>query len=101
MWDYVGIVRNEKNLNLMLKELKHLEKRIECSEKNKLNIPFLELRNMILVSNLITKAAFIRRESRGAHYREDYPRTDDKNWLKHISFEGKGKEVNTSIQPII
>ena len=101
MWDYVGIVRNEKNLNLMLKKSKHLEKRIESSEKNELNIPFLELRNMILVSNLITNAASIRRESRGAHYREDYPRTDDKNWLKHISLERKGKEVKASIGPII
>jgi len=94
MWDYVGIIRNEENLNLMLRKLRQLDKSINDLNKNAVNVPFLELKNMALVSELITKAALVRKESRGTHYREDYPRTDDKNWLKHICLERKGKSVN-------
>jgi L-aspartate oxidase len=93
MWDYVGIIRNEKNLNLMLKKLRELEKNISTSDDFKMNVKFLELKNMALVSGLITRAALIRKESRGTHYRKDYPKTDDKNWLKHICVQKEGKTV--------
>ena len=96
MWDYVGIVRNEENLNLMLRKLRQLETRMNDLNRNGLNVQFLELKNMAVVSKLITQAAFIRKESRGTHYREDYPLTDDKNWLKHIYLERKGKSVAVS-----
>jgi len=96
MWDYVGIIRNKESLNLMLKELRHMEKRIDDLHRKGVSVQFLELKNMATVSKLITKAAQIRRESRGTHYREDYPKTDDKNWLKHVCLERKGKSVNAS-----
>jgi L-aspartate oxidase len=96
MWDYVGIIRNEENLNLMLGKLRHMEKRINSFNENGVSVQFLELKNMATVSKLITKAAQIRKESRGTHFREDYPQTDDKNWLKHVCLERKGKSVNMS-----
>lgn len=43
-----------------------------------------ETLNMLIVSTLIVKAAYIRKESRGTHFRKDYPEQDDKNWKKHI-----------------
>lgn len=43
-----------------------------------------ELQNMLTVASLIVKSALIRKESRGVHYRIDYPKRDDKNWKKHI-----------------
>jgi len=91
MWDNVGIIRNEENLKLMLTKLTQFEKRIHELNENgeKANAQFLELKNMLTVSKLITQAASMRKESRGTHYREDYPRTDNKNWLKHICLEGK------------
>ena len=96
MWDYVGIIRNEKNLNLMLKKLRHIEKRINDLNENGVNVQFLELKNMATVSNLITKAAQIRKESRGTHYREDFPFADDKNWLKHICLERREENLHVS-----
>jgi len=96
MWDYVGIIRNEENLNLMLRKLRHMEKRINDLNGNGVNVRFLELKNMATVSKLITKASQIRKESRGTHYREDYPQTDDKNWLKHICLERKGENLRVS-----
>lgn len=96
MWQYVGIIRNEKNLNLMLKKLRHIEKRIDDLNGNRVNVRFLELKSMATVSKLITKAAQIRKESRGTHYREDFPFADDKNWLKHICLERKGENLRVS-----
>lgn len=96
MWNFVGIIRNEKNLNFMLRELRQLEKRIDEVGTNRINVKFLELKNMSTVSGLITKAAQIRKESRGTHYREDYPSTDDKNWLKHICLEKEGNTLRVS-----
>ncbi|HDQ05729.1 MAG TPA: hypothetical protein ENN36_03275, partial [Candidatus Bathyarchaeota archaeon] len=39
--------------------------------------------------------AHTRKESRGTHYREDYPDTDDKNWLKHICLEQRKEKLHT------
>jgi len=96
MWDNVGIVRNGEKLNLNLRSLRKLEVRIDDSNNNGVNVQHLELRNMAVVSKLITKAALVRKESRGTHFREDYAETDDKNWLKHICLERKGKGVSVS-----
>ncbi len=43
-----------------------------------------ELQNMIIVAYLIVKSALLREESRGTHFREDFPLIDDENWKKHI-----------------
>jgi L-aspartate oxidase len=96
MWDYVGIIRNEKQMGLMLRKLEYLNTRLVAIGKNGVNTRFLELKNMAAVAQLITKAAHIRKESRGTHYREDYPATDDKNWLKHICFEQRAERLHTS-----
>ena len=96
MWDYVGIVRNEQDLHLMLGKLRQLETRMNELDSNGLNVQFLELKNMLVVSRLITQAALTRKESRGTHYREDYPEIDDKKWLKHICIEQKGKRLVVS-----
>ncbi len=95
MWSYVGIIRNEENMNLMLGKLEELNGRLDAFGGNGVNIRFLELKNMVTVAHLIAKAAYIRKESRGTHYREDYPETDN-NWLKHICFEQRKEELRIS-----
>ncbi len=94
MWSYVGIIRTEENMRLMLRKLENLNRRLDALGGNCVNTRFLELKNMVTVANLITKAAHIRKESRGTHYREDYPTTDDKNWLKHICLEKREEKLN-------
>lgn len=51
---------------------------------NKKDKNILEFANMLTVASLIIKAASLRKESRGTHQRNDFPKKDDKNWKKHI-----------------
>lgn len=44
----------------------------------------LEVDNLLTVAEIMTRAALARTESRGSHYREDYPHRDDVNWQKSI-----------------
>ena len=96
MWGYVGIIRTEENMRLMLRKLENLNRRLDALGGNGVNTRFLELKNMVTVANLITKAAHTRKESRGTHYREDYPTTDDRNWLKHICLEKREENLHIS-----
>jgi len=74
MSNYVGIVRNNQRLKRALKRIELVRKEIEEFYKHtKVNRNLLELRNMALISYLITKSAITRKESRGLHYNVDYP----------------------------
>jgi len=94
IWDYVGIIRTEKKMNLMLTKLEHLNRRLAAFDGNGVNTRFLEVINMVTVATLVTKAAYTRKESRGTHYRTDYAASDDKNWLNHICFEQREKKLH-------
>lgn len=74
MSNYVGIVRNNERLHRALKRIELIKKEIEeFYKRTKVNRKLLELRNMTLISYLITKSAILRKESRGLHYNIDYP----------------------------
>ncbi|MBT8172355.1 FAD-binding protein, partial [Candidatus Bathyarchaeota archaeon] len=93
MWEFVGIIRNEEQMNLMIRKLNHLKTRMHTIGKKGVNTQFLEIINMLSVADLITKAAQLRKESRGTHYREDYPNFDNNNWLKHTCFQKKEEKL--------
>ena len=59
-----------------------------------------EIRSMTLCAELTFRAALMRSESRGFHFREDFPERDDKNWLKWIILKQDGDEMKLSTQPI-
>ena len=89
MWKKVAIIREEKTLNEALKELQEMQndlKDLDVSEKSQYNtelVTALEVINMVEICILIVKSAILRRESRGAHYRSDFPETKDE-WKKNI-----------------
>ncbi len=82
MTENVGIVRSREKLMYARKELEKYEKLMG----NMLNdsIADIELQNMVLLAKLIIDGALEREESRGAHYRVDFPETDDDAWKKNI-----------------
>lgn len=60
----------------------------------------LETRNMILNAEMKLKASLFRTESRGTHYREDYPRRDDPTWLAWILLKEENSEMKLSKKPV-
>ena len=80
MWDKVGIIRNKESLNEAANILAAWQNKLPLTERVSYG-----LSNMILTGHLITEAALIREESRGAHFRTDFPDACTV-WQHHIIF---------------
>ena len=98
---YVNISRNPENLRMALKQLEEIKGQMENISvsgtffyNHEFN-DFLDIGNMIICAEATTRAALEREESRGAHFREDFPKLDDDKWLVNIACvnNGNGMEL--------
>ena len=107
MWDRVGVFRTEQDMTLAVGAVRDLRRRyahIRVGARGKaFNYALLEameLRNLLDLSEPIAVGALIRRESRGAHSRTDFPARDDANWLKHTLAWWRGDRIELTYEPV-
>lgn len=101
MEDYCGVFRTQEVLDEGIRRVGELEQRLKHATLrdhskifNTARIEALELENLMDVSLATVVSAAARKESRGAHSRLDYPKRDDKNWLKHSLFFQEGNTLD-------
>ena len=110
MQTYFGVYRNEKLMQEginKLQEINRLSKDIHLRDKsnqfNSERVEILEFLNLLETANATAYSALERKESRGAHAREDFPNRDDNNWLCHSLYQKNGNKVSkrdVNLKPI-
>ncbi len=95
-----GVFRTEHYMQEGLAKLTELRERLQHAALidnsqvfNTARIEALELDNLMEVAYASAVSALTRQESRGAHSREDYPKRDDKNWLKHLIYFSEDAQI--------
>ena len=107
MWEKAGVIREGGKMKAALDSLEALGKEAEQNLAifpgrgyNRELIDAFELFHMISVSSLILRAALTREESRGAHYRQDFPYPDDSRWLVNIILKKSGDGVSLAKEEV-
>ncbi len=108
MNDYVGVFRTEDGMQQALdkvRELKERFKHVKVQDTGSIfNTDLLntwELGNLIELAQVTTVSALARKESRGAHAREDYPKRNDAEWMKHTLAWLQDGEVTLRYKPVV
>jgi succinate dehydrogenase / fumarate reductase flavoprotein subunit len=108
MFDDVGVFRNHEGLERALakvQELRERYKRIKVTDTSKMYnydlVGAWELGNMLDLALITTQAALVRQESRGGHAREDFPKRDDANWMKHSLAWLENDQIRLSYKPVV
>lgn len=107
MWEYVGIYRDEaelthakKALKQLAAEVRNMRARTTIKQRNRDIQDCLEVANMLQTAQAVVDAAILRKESRGAHSRIDYPVALDA-WKKNIVVRRRNNEIVTSIVSLV
>jgi len=108
MFEDVGMFRNEANMKSALEKVRELKERfkhVRLGDTGKIfNTELLnawELGNLLDLAEVITTSAINRQESRGGHAREDFPKRDDVNWLKHTLISNKDGKLEINYKPVV
>jgi succinate dehydrogenase/fumarate reductase flavoprotein subunit len=100
MWQGVGVLRNKEGLTSALAKLKAIDEQLPSVSVNSIRElnQVIALSNMVTVSEMVARAARLRAESRGAHYRMDHPEEDNTNWLRNITITKAGERM--TLRPV-
>jgi len=107
MWDDVGIVRDAASLVRAEGALDELEVRLDAAGVDASNLAFnmtwhdwLNLKNLLLVSKSILASAVAREDSRGAHYRSDFPEVGDLDSSRYVCVGWRKGRFEISTRPV-
>lgn len=100
MYEHAWVLRDEKSLITGLDKISKLRKKKlkVSSTSHALNMDWLEaleVQNLLLMAELLLRASLMRKESRGAFSRADYPATDEENWRVNIAFRKRGDFISS------
>lgn len=109
MMEDCGVFRTDEGLRKMISKLKELKERfknIAVQDKSRVFntdlVEALELDNLLLNAEATVYGAYARHESRGAHTREDFPKRDDQNWMKHtFAFRKSDQDPELKFKPVV
>jgi succinate dehydrogenase/fumarate reductase flavoprotein subunit len=102
MWTGAGVIREAGSLKKVLSRIEELKSSsLDCPREDIGDLKkFLEFQNILLLSEMISRAALLRTESRGSHYRSDFPEEDNINWLKNIIVRKDGVKMKLEAVPV-
>jgi succinate dehydrogenase/fumarate reductase flavoprotein subunit len=100
MWVNAGIIRNQSSMEKAMRQLEELDAEPVMVKSAKDLIRCLELKNMILVSQAVCKSAVERKESRGSHFRTDFPKENNQEWLKNIQIRKTAAGLTLEMVPV-
>jgi succinate dehydrogenase / fumarate reductase flavoprotein subunit len=108
MFDHVSIFRTDQGMRQALEKVRELKERfknVRLEDRGKMfNTDLIntwELGNLLELAEVVTVCAINRTESRGAHARDDFPKRDDANWMKHtLAWVVDGK-VKIDYKPVV
>lgn len=102
MWTKCGVMRDKSRLEDLLSFIKEKNPEAEdLAASNALeDADAIQLRNMFQVAEVVARSALIREESRGAHFRSDFPEQNDNTWLKRVTVSGENNRLSMSFAPV-
>lgn len=107
MMDKASVFRVEGELKKLLETIRGLKERMaqvgiqdHGKQFNTELLEALELEHLLDLSQITVTCALNRKESRGAHFREDFPKRDDANFLKHSLAYAEGQEIRIAYKPV-
>jgi len=106
-WEKLGIIREEKGLLeglQIIQELQEKMNRVGVAGGKACNISWndwLNMRNLLDVSAIVGQSALKRQESRGAHYRNDFPKKNNKEYLKNFFIKREKEETKIYERPVV
>ncbi len=108
MWEYIGLRRSAPRMQQGLARIEALRDELAAGCLNidstsGFNLEWaqaLQVRSLILCAEMLTRAALQRQESRGTHFREDFPAQDDSRWLVHTAIRKDGNAMRVGTVPV-